>query len=179
MNKIIKLYEGFTKALALLSSFCICLMMLVTVVDIVMRNVFNDSLTGGTEIVTMTMVAVVYLAVGYTTIQRGQITVDVLKVPFWVVFVCNIICLITSCVFIYAIARQGLASLARGGGTLRLHIPNWPFMFITAFGFLTMMLSLIVIMLRDINNKRQGIDIGSAADGFNVDQSALNNGRVE
>jgi TRAP-type C4-dicarboxylate transport system permease small subunit len=142
-------------------------MMMVTVVDIFMRAVLNDSLTGGTEIISMTMVCVVYFGVGYTTFKRGMITVDILKVPFVVVMICNILSLITGSVLIMALLQQAHVALVRGGGTLRLHIPNWPFMYITAFGFAMMLLSLIILMIEDVKNKKLGINIGSVVDGGN------------
>ncbi|MDR2487415.1 MAG: TRAP transporter small permease [Clostridiales Family XIII bacterium] len=165
MEKMIKAYGFFAKVLAILSAGGICVMMMVTVIDIVMRNVLNQALTGSTEIISMTMVAVVYFGVGYTTYQRGMITVDVLKVPFVVVFFCNLLSIVTSVVFILSLLQQAGVALMRGGGTLRLHIPNWPFMYIAAFGFAMMALSLLMLMVMDAKNKRRGIDIGSYVEG--------------
>jgi len=165
MEKFIKGYGIFAKGLAIASACAICLMMMVTVIDIFMRNVLNDSLTGGTEIISMTMVAVVYFGVGYTSYKRGMITVDVLKVPFVVVTALNIASMVTSVFFIMSLMQQAAVAYVRGGGTLRLHIPNWPFMYITAFGFMMMMASMAVLIMMDVRNKKRGIDIGSIADG--------------
>jgi TRAP-type C4-dicarboxylate transport system permease small subunit len=165
MDKLIKIYESFVKLLAILSAVAICVMMMVTVIDIFMRAVLNDSLTGGTEIISMTMVCVVYFGVGYTTFRRGMITVDVLKVPFFIVFTCNLLSVITGFMFIISLMQQAGVAYMRGGGTLRLHIPNWPFMYIAAFGFAMILLSLIVVMATDVRNKRRGVDIGSYTEG--------------
>lgn len=164
VDKIIKTYGIIAKILAILSAAFICVMMMVTVVDIIMRTFLNDSLTGGTEIISMTMVCVVYFAVGYTTFQRGMITVDIIKVPFVVVMIANALSIITSIALMIALLQQAYVAFTTGGGTLRLQIPNWPFMYITAFGFAMMVLSIVVLMIWDVRNKRVGIDIGKVSE---------------
>jgi TRAP-type C4-dicarboxylate transport system permease small subunit len=153
MRKVVKGYEYLAKGFAIVSGISICAMMMVTVVDIFMRTTMNGSLTGGTEIVSMLMVCVVYFGVGYTAFKRGMITVDIIKVPYFIVFIMNILSLITGIVLIMSLLQQAGVALARGGGTLRLHIPNWPFMYITAFGFMTVLLSLVILTVLDFKNK--------------------------
>jgi TRAP-type C4-dicarboxylate transport system permease small subunit len=164
MEKVIKAYGYVAKGFAIMSGIAICVMMMVTVADIFVRAVMNSSITGGTEIVGMLMVCVVYFGVGYTAFKRGMITVDIVKVPFCVVLAMNVLSFVTGIVLIMALLQQAGVALARGGGTLRLHIPNWPFMYVTAFGFATILLSLIVLVIEDFKNKKSGIDIGGHAD---------------
>jgi TRAP-type C4-dicarboxylate transport system permease small subunit len=164
VEKVIKGYAYVAKGFAVMSGISVCVMMTVTVADIFMRAVMNSSITGGTEIVAMVMVCVVYFGVGYTAFKRGMITVDIIKVPFYVVLSMNVLSFITGVVLIIALLQQAGVALARGGGTLRLHIPNWPFMYITAFGFMTVLLSLVVLIIADFKNKKLGIGIGGYTD---------------
>jgi TRAP-type C4-dicarboxylate transport system permease small subunit len=174
MDKLVKIYDKAVTAFAALSALFICIMMMTTVADIIMRKILKQTFIGGMEIIQMSLVCVVYFAVGYTTFKRGQITVDVVKVPFIVVFICNIASVVTGVMFIISLIQQAEVSRGNKGATLNLDIPYWPFMYIAAFGFVMMIFSLIFLILQDARNKRRGVDIGSFVESDDV--SSLDGG---
>jgi hypothetical protein len=71
---------------------------------------------------------------------------------------------------VLALLQQAAVAFSRGGGTLRLHIPNWPFEYITAFGFVVMIISLLVCMREDFQLKKRGVNIGSYVEGDIIDE---------
>lgn len=55
---------------------CVMIMMLLMVVDVVLRRVFGQPITGSFELVQFLLVSMVYLGVAYTTVKRAHISID-------------------------------------------------------------------------------------------------------
>jgi TRAP-type C4-dicarboxylate transport system permease small subunit len=149
----------------ILGAVALIIITLTTVADVILRAFFNSGMTGSIEIVSYFLTAIVYFGVGYCSLKKGMITVELFKPPRVVVYVHQVLCMLMSSVIIYAATSQAFFSHGSGAGSLRLHIPKWPFMLITAFGFLMMVLTMLVNMINDIAEQRRiGLSISDALD---------------
>jgi TRAP-type C4-dicarboxylate transport system permease small subunit len=119
-----------------------------------LRAFFATGLVGATEIVTAFLTAVVYFGVGYCTVKRGMIVVELIRVPRAVEYINQCLCMVMGGIIIYAVTSQALLSQATGAGSIRLGIPRWPFMLITAFGYLMMNCAMLINLCEDIRDRR-------------------------
>jgi TRAP-type C4-dicarboxylate transport system permease small subunit len=152
-----KITDGFTKFCvfsAILGALALLIITVATVTDVILRAFFATGLVGATEIVTAFLTAVVYFGVGYCTVKRGMIVVELIKVPPAVEYINQILCMIMGGVIIYAVTTQAVFSHATGVGSLRLGIPKWPFMIITSFGYLMMICAMLINLCNDIRDRR-------------------------
>lgn len=130
------------------------IMIMATVVDVFCRKLIGQSYPGATEIVQYLLTAVVYFGVGYCAIERGMITIDLFKPNIVCTVFNNVVSIAAGLVVAYASVIQAMQSYAVGGSSLRLQLPKWPFMLITAFGFLVMCVILALHTVEDIKAHR-------------------------
>ena len=150
MEKFSHSLYKFCKIVAYIGAVFMLVMILSTVIDVFCRKVVTHTYPGATEIVSYMLTAVVYCGVGYCAMGRGMITIDLFKTGKVMTVINNFLCVIAGSVIIYATTVQAFASKAVGGSSLRLQIPKWPFMLVTAFGFLVMCVILILQTLEDV-----------------------------
>ncbi len=70
--------ERIVRCLRVLAVAALAAMMLVTIVDVGLRNTVNELVLGGVELVQLALVAVVFLALPDTILRNEQITIDVI-----------------------------------------------------------------------------------------------------
>ncbi|MCL1828011.1 MAG: TRAP transporter small permease [Oscillospiraceae bacterium] len=155
--------QKFCKIVAFIGAIFMLIMILATVVDVFCRKVIMSTYPGATEIVSFLLTAVVYCGVGYCAMGRGMITIDIFKPGKVLTVANNILCVLAGSAIVYATTAQAVISKSVGGSSLRLQIPKWPFMLITAFGFLIMCVILILQTIEDL--KKTGTDKSKAASG--------------
>ncbi|MBN2034295.1 MAG: TRAP transporter small permease [Deltaproteobacteria bacterium] len=135
------LKSAVKKAPLIISSISLVFMMLVVVVHVVGRNLFNAPLYGGVEIISLSGVVLISFALGYTQLQKGHIAVEVLvtrlpeslRIPLAVFAL--VASLITGALLIWgAIDYFWDAIIKRGSYTLVLHLPSAPFRFVWVLG---------------------------------------------
>lgn len=73
-----KRFEQVTLRLAQIGSIALGIMMLFTFFDVIGRYFFNSPIVGTVEVTELLMGLIVYLGIGYTTMLRGHIRVDIL-----------------------------------------------------------------------------------------------------
>lgn len=64
------------KAIAWISAFFLCLMMLLTVLDVIGRYLFNMPVAGSTELTELLLSAVIFTGLPAATLDRDHVTVD-------------------------------------------------------------------------------------------------------
>jgi TRAP-type C4-dicarboxylate transport system permease small subunit len=74
-----QLFGGFLRALALIAGALLLLLMGFTVIDIVLRYLFNAPFSGSFELTEFLMAAIVFLAIAYTGWTGGHIAVDLFE----------------------------------------------------------------------------------------------------
>lgn len=72
------LLERTVRLLRVLAVAALAAMMLVTIVDVTLRNTVSQLVLGGVELVQLALVAVVFFALPETFLRNEQITIDVL-----------------------------------------------------------------------------------------------------
>lgn len=76
-KKALRGLERLTLWLARGGAVALAMMMLFTFFDVIGRYFFNRPLVGTVEVTELLMALIVYLGVGYTTLLRGHIRVDI------------------------------------------------------------------------------------------------------
>ena len=155
--RILKEIFGKTGVLSTVLSMVVCLvffgMMIMTVLDVILRYLFNSPLLGAFEITEFMMVVIVFFSLAYTQSQKGHVTVD-----FFVTRLSEqkrrVINLISHSIYFLLILTITWKSVARAIEILEtkevsgtLSIPVFPFYLIVALGCAAMCIEL----LRDIS----------------------------
>ena len=157
MEKLINVVE---KVLTFLAAMACFVLMLLTTGDTVARYIFNKPITGAFEISTnYLMVALVFLAIGYSYFEGVHVRVDFLanRLPKQLKLLVNhlvqgvsVLCI---AVLVVASTQQALrvASSHTVMSSLEI-IPMWPAYLIVPVGFFSMFL----LMLLDLSRVRTG-----------------------
>jgi TRAP-type transport system small permease protein len=132
------LFDRFLRYLALAAGVLLLVLMLFTVVDVILRYVFNAPLRSVYEFTEFLMAAIVFLAVAYTGWVGAHISVDVFAK--WLDrpslrFIPAVLAFMGAALFVLIAYRAGLETLAtmdQVSNLLRWRF--YPFRFAVAFG---------------------------------------------
>jgi TRAP-type C4-dicarboxylate transport system permease small subunit len=132
------LFDRFLRLLAYVSGIIILVLMVFTVVDVFMRNVFNAPLKSVYEFTEFTMAAIVFLGIAYTGWTGGHIAVDMfekwLDQPRWR-WVTALLAFLGAALFAVIAYRAALETIATiDQVSNRLAWPHYPFRFTVAIG---------------------------------------------
>lgn len=135
------------------------LMVLLTVVDVTLRRVFNSPLAFGLELMELALVIVVWGAVLYSTGQERHISIDVLveRFPakarrfFRVAF--DFVSVIVLLLIGWRSIIYAMSSGARYRETTALDIPIFPFILVVAFGAIWAGLMLLVDFINSVRGE--------------------------
>ena len=132
------LFDRLLRLLAYLSGCTIVLLMLFTVVDVFLRNVFNAPLKSVYEFTEFTMAAMVFLGIAYTGWTGGHIAVDMfvkwLDQPRWR-WVTALLAFLGAALFgtiAYQATLETIETIDQVSN--RLAWPHYPFRFTVALG---------------------------------------------
>ena len=132
------LFDRFLRLLAYISGGIIIVLMLFTVVDVVLRNVFNAPLKSVYEFTEFVMAAIVFLGIAYTGWTGGHIAVDMfvkwLDQPRWR-WITALLAYLGAALFAVIAYRATLETIATiDQVSNRLAWPHYPFRFTVALG---------------------------------------------
>ncbi len=144
-------YEKFCRLLSAAGMAVFMLMVTLTFADVFLRYFFHNSLNGTVEATELFMVVVVFSSIAYTQWTRNHVVMDVLTASmtprwqsiweavtaFWSVVVA-VLC-------VYASIRYGQRTSSI---TAVLQISLKPFIYFVAFGFFTLLLTLLWDVIR-------------------------------
>lgn len=157
-------------------------MVLLIVVNIILRGIFNKPFLGTYEFVSLFSAAMIGLALAYCAVQNGHIAVTIItdKLPELPKAIIessvNIIGFSFWGVTAYQVMEYGRSLLATGVVLPTTQIPFYPFVFLVAFGFLTLCLALLthsaqsvkkVVLIIESRNRRADRSI----DLLNIDNA--------
>lgn len=155
-KKQISVISGFTKLVQWMdeiSRITLLGIMLFIVINILMRRLFNSPITGSYDLVSLSIVIVVVLALANCAVQKGHIAIDFLvdRFPLWmqklIDITTNIVCLIFIVLFTYHTAKHAYITAISGDSMLTLKIPHYPFIYIVSFGYLLLSLVLLIDLI--------------------------------
>jgi TRAP-type C4-dicarboxylate transport system permease small subunit len=131
-------FGRFLRFLALAGGWVLMLLMGYTVLDVVLRYVFNRPFSGSLELTEFAMSAIVFLGIAYCGWVGGHVAVDILErpledprlrfVPVLLTFASAILFLVMA----WLAAVEALTSTHRISNMMRW--PHWPFQLTVAFG---------------------------------------------
>ena len=131
-------FGGFLRLLALAGGWVLMLLMIYTVIDVVLRYVFNHPFRGSLEITEFAMSMIVFLGIAYCGWLGGHVAVDILERPLEdprLRFVPVILSLVSAALFAaiaWLTAADAISASHRISNMMRW--PHWPFQAIVAFG---------------------------------------------
>ena len=149
-----------------LGAVAMCLMAVIVTIDVTGRYFFNHPLKGGTELVEVLMVCVIFFMFAYVTEAEKHIKVDVFisfmerKTPRLLWFISLIFDILV--IFVLALlTRQGfigiLKAMGSGEVTDSLEIPHYPFRFVLTAGFAVAFLASVSKLIHKLFDKQKGI----------------------
>lgn len=153
-----KAVHKLTKYMGYLGAAVLFVMMMVTVVDVFLRYVFNAPIGGVTEVSALLLVIIAALGLGWCALERAHVKVDLItdhmpkKIRFVVVNIMMIIALL-----IYAIMTWYTFSESFKGKQFSsvLRIPMTPFLWVFWAGLVIFCVCILVVLIEDI---RKGVE---------------------
>jgi TRAP-type C4-dicarboxylate transport system permease small subunit len=130
---------------AITGGVLLILLMLLIAVDVIMRF-FRMPIVGLVEISVYTVVCVVYLGIPWCAWNNSHVKVDIVKKGKQMDHITNILLLITLFYIAVQCAAQSAKAYEMGIATVMLHVPRWPFLGVTGYGFA---LSAIVLLYQE------------------------------
>jgi TRAP-type C4-dicarboxylate transport system permease small subunit len=132
------LFGGFLRLMALAAGWVLVALMAYTVLDVIMRYVFNRPFSGSLEITEFAMAIIVFLGIAYCGWVGGHVAVDIFERPLdnpKLRFIPAILLFISALLFA---AIAWLTALDAIGASQRIsnmmRWPHWPFQSVVAFG---------------------------------------------
>jgi TRAP-type C4-dicarboxylate transport system permease small subunit len=153
MKKQISFKTGITKIAQLLDGIgqmVLMAVMLLVVLNIVMRTLFDKPITGVYDLVSLFMVIVIALALANCAAEKGHIAVEFLveRFPAGIQRIIDIIMNIASFIFIglftYNVGVYAYAAAVAGDESFTLKIPHYPFIYLVCIGYLLLCMVIII-----------------------------------
>jgi len=133
-----KLFGRYLRLIALGGGVVLVLLMGYTVLDVVLRYLFNKPFSGSLELTEFAMALIVFLGIAYCGFTGGHVAVDILERPLQsraLRFVPVLLTLASAVLFAavaWLTAAEALTSMHRVSNMVRW--PHWPFQLTVAFG---------------------------------------------
>jgi TRAP-type C4-dicarboxylate transport system permease small subunit len=153
-----KALSEVTHRVSNLGQSVLMVMVLLVIVDIVLRRIFNSPLAWSLEVVEVMLVVVVFFSVAYCGTRRGHVSIDVLvsRFPHKARAIIDIFTYFFSIVLFGFMTWGGVVSAMDKWDAHRitgiLPIPIYPFAFVVAFGSLLLALVLLAQLFYLVNN---------------------------
>ena len=148
---------GKTGVLSTVLSLVVCLvffgMMMLTVLDVILRYLFNSPILGAFEITEFMMVFIVFLSLAYTQSQKGHVSVDIFvtilseRKQLFIELISHIIYFLLLLIITWKSVARAIELMESKEVSGTLSIPVFPFYFVVALGCAAMCMEL----LRDIS----------------------------
>ncbi len=138
--------------LALIAGALILLLTLYTVLDVVLRYVFNAPFRGSLEFTQFSMAAIVFLGLAYCGWTGGHVAVDIMQRPLekpglrWVPQLLSLVSAVLFAAIAWYSFGEAMATTHRFSNMLRW--PHYPFLLLTAFGSAVYAVVLVIQAVR-------------------------------
>lgn len=149
--------HAITRGVLWCSLFATFLMLLLGVSTVVGRYFFQRPITGSSELIEIGMLLLVFLAVGYTTLERSHVRVTILLFrlsertqAIWNSLT-SFLSLVIVAMMVWKLGERSWNLLLHPGPmTETLKIPLFPLVLVAVIGCLTMSLELLVTLSHDL-----------------------------
>jgi TRAP-type C4-dicarboxylate transport system permease small subunit len=132
-------------------------MVILTVVDVIGRYVFNAPILGAFEMTEFLVLILVFSFLGYAQAKKSHVTVDILfdrfpgKLKTIVTIFNYLLCIVIIFIIAWMGFEKGIETFHTGEKPLNLAIPNWPFVFFLSFGSAVMCIEFIRNIIKVLN----------------------------
>ena len=149
-----------SKFLSASSAFFMLVLAIITVVDVIMRFVYGQSIVGTIELTELLVLLIVALPLGMATLNDKNIKMDLIveRLPKKIGRVLDCITTSLSVSILLLICWQtfneGASVRKLGSRTELLKIPEYPFYFILGASFVFLICAAAVVLVRTVKGKR-------------------------
>ena len=158
MKKAEKFIRFIIEASGIVGVVILLAMMMMTVVDVILRYFFLRPIIGSVEISIILMVCVVFLGIAWCALNDGHISVDIVTGKlskrgrailnsFDNIVTFALALLIAWRSFLEAVSVKEMEVTSP-----LLGIPRYPFVFVTAFGFLLLFFAALILFIRNVKS---------------------------
>ncbi len=158
-----KKLEGFvTKASGLLDTIAgwgVVATMVLVIVNIVLRSIFNTPIQGVYEVVGFIIAVVIAFGLAWCALQKSHIAIEFIveklpqKVQRVISFVSGLLINILLLFISYRVMHHGFKVISTGEVSATSQIPFYPFIFMVAIGFLLLFMVEFVNMMKGVVKK--------------------------
>ena len=134
------------------------LLMLLTVANVVLRDVFNKPIRGTPELSEFMMVIVIFLALAWCAVTRKHVRVELIVTHFSSrvqKILGSITLFITLGIFVVMTWQSVLESMAAYDTTSILRLPHTPFYWIMSVGLALFCLAIAVLLIESVAEARK------------------------
>jgi len=156
MKKFTGLVTGLSRVLNNIAGFCMVIVMMLVVTNIVLRVLFNRPILGTYEYVVFLTAVMIGLTLAYCAIQNGHLAVDFVvdRLPLKVQAVIDTLMNITALFFwgacVWQIGKYARSMAVSGVVSPTTQTPLSPFIYLVAFGILALSLVLLVKTIESV-----------------------------
>lgn len=150
MKHFTGLITGLSRILDRVAGFCMVVVMLLVVISILLRVLFNRPILGTYEYVAYLTAVAIGLALAHCAVQNGHIAVSFVveklpgKIQAAVDVVMNIISLLFWSLCVWQVGKYANTMAVSGVVSPTTQMPFYPFIYLVAFGLLALCLVLLV-----------------------------------
>lgn len=160
MKKAEKIIRLIIEASGIAGVVILLAMMTMTVIDVIMRYFFRRPIIGSMEISIALMVCVVFLGIGWCALKDGHISVDIItgrlskRGRAILNGLDNIVTLVLALIITWRSFMEAMSVKDMEVTSPILSIPRYPFIFITAFGFLLLFFAALILFLKNMKSMK-------------------------
>ncbi len=149
MKQLSTIIGKSSKILDRLAGMVVMSVMLLVVANVIFRTVFNNPIKGTYEVVGLLTAVAVALGLAHCSLQKGHIAVEFVtdklpkKMQKAIMIINHFVALILWSSATWYLTKYALTMMAKGLVTPTSEIPVYPFIFLVAFGFLMLSLSIL------------------------------------
>ena len=158
MKKVEKFIRLIIEASGIVGVVILLGMMMMTVVDVIMRYFFRRPIIGSEEISTLLMVCVVFLGIAWCALKDGHISVDIITGKLskrgraFLNGFDNILTFALALIIAWRTFLEAMSVKKMDVNSPLLGIPRYPFIFVTAFGFLLLFFAALILFIRNVKS---------------------------
>ena len=151
---LVRILQTIARFLSYFSIIAIAVMVLMSVADVIARNVFGHPISGATEIVQIFNVGTI-LAMGMGCLTNQNVSVDFIMdalpdVPrHRIQIAVNLISIAVLGIVVWRCVVTALDYMKKGYSYTLLGIPHWPFVLVVALGFFGGLCATIIMTINE------------------------------
>ena len=153
-----KIIYSLSRLIGYMATGMLGLLMVLTVTNVILRDLFNKPIRGTPELSEFMMVIVIFLALAWCAVTRKHVRVDLIVARFpprVQIILDSITLFITLGIFVIITWRSFLESRVVYDTTSLLRLPHAPFYWIMTVGLIVFCLAIAVLLIENIAEARK------------------------